>query len=70
MGYATKVQLIKRAKASDQYYINFPAAIAEAMDFEKGEQVEWIIEDREFLIVRRKNTPPAPISVKKTKLRS
>ena len=38
MGYPTKVQLIKRKK-SEQYYINFPAAIAQAMDFSKAEDV-------------------------------
>ena len=31
MGYPTKVQLISRKKTADQYYINFPTAIAEAM---------------------------------------
>jgi hypothetical protein len=30
MGYPTKVQLIKR-RQSEQWYINFPAAIAQAM---------------------------------------
>ena len=37
MGYPTKVQLISRKKGADQYYINFPTAIAEAMEFQKGE---------------------------------
>ncbi len=36
MGYPTRVQLIKR-KSSHQWYVNFPAAIAEAMEFEKSE---------------------------------
>ena len=70
MGYQTKVQLIRRAQSADQYYINFPTAIAEAMDFEKGEVVEWIIEDRQYLILHRKNAPAAPLAVKKTKRRS
>lgn len=70
MGYKTKVQLIHRAKTADQYYVNFPTAIAEAMDFEKGEEVEWIIEDRQYLILHRKNATAAPIAVKKTKRRS
>jgi len=43
MGYPTKVQLISRKKTADQYYINFPSAIAEAMGFSKGERVEWEI---------------------------
>ncbi len=65
MGYPTKVQLIKR-KASEQYYINFPAAIAQAMDFSKAEDVEWTISDKKHLILSRKVVPPDPINVKKT----
>ena len=45
MSYPTKVQLIQR-KESEQWYVNFPAAIAQAMEFEKGETVEWSIEDK------------------------
>jgi hypothetical protein len=52
MGYPTKVQLIRR-KASKQWYINFPAAIAAAMQFQKGETVEWTIQDRDSLLLRR-----------------
>jgi len=57
MGYPTRVQLIKR-KDSEQWYINFPAAIAQAMEFEKGETVEWIIEDKGLLALQRQKTPP------------
>jgi len=63
MGYATKVQLIKR-RASEQWYVNFPSAIAQAMEFSRGELVEWIIEDRGQLILRRKHMPES--AVKKT----
>jgi len=52
MGFPTKIQLIKRAK-SEQWYINFPSAIAQAMEFERGEVVEWIIEDRLKMILKR-----------------
>jgi hypothetical protein len=52
MGYPTKIQLIKRAK-SEQWYINFPSAIAQAMEFERGEVVEWLIEDKQRLILKR-----------------
>jgi hypothetical protein len=58
MGYPTKVQLIKR-KTSEQWYINFPAAVAQAMDFEKGESVEWHVEDRKQLVLDRLNPPPS-----------
>jgi hypothetical protein len=46
MGFPTKIQLIKRT-ASEQWYINFPSAVAQAMEFQKGEVVEWIIEDKQ-----------------------
>lgn len=52
MGYPTKVQLIQR-KTSEQWYINFPAALAQAMDFAKGEVVEWSVQDRTTLTLRR-----------------
>jgi hypothetical protein len=52
MGYPTKVQLIKRAK-SEQWYINFPSALAQAIEFKKGEVVEWVIDDRQRLILKR-----------------
>jgi hypothetical protein len=59
MGYATKVQLIKR-KSSEQWYVNFPAQLAAAMEFERGETVEWFVEDKNTLVLRRKS-PSAPI---------
>ena len=52
MGYPTRVQLIKR-KSSHQWYVNFPAAIAEAMEFEKSELVEWVIESKRKLSLKR-----------------
>ena len=70
MGYPTKVQLIRRKKTADQYYINFPTALAEAMELEKGEIIEWIIEDKANIIAHRRRVPPSPVTVKKTLLRS
>ena len=63
MGFATKVQLIKR-QASEQWYINFPSAIAQAMEFSRGETVEWIVEDKALLALRRLHPPPP--TLKKT----
>ena len=63
MGFPTKVQLIQR-KASEQWYINFPSAVAQAMEFSKGETVEWIVEDKSLLALRRLETPPS--ALKKT----
>ena len=57
MGLPTKVQLIKR-KASEQWYINFPSALAQAMDFSRGETVEWIRRGQEPAC------PPSPASAR------
>jgi len=70
MGYPTKVQLIQRSKGADQWYINFPTALAEAMDFEKGEEVHWHVEDKANLVLHRSHVKPSPVTVKKTKVRS
>jgi hypothetical protein len=65
MGFPTKVQLIQR-KESEQWYINFPSALAQAMEFAKGEEVEWIVADKAHLILSRQQAPPDPVRVKKT----
>jgi antitoxin component of MazEF toxin-antitoxin module len=63
MGYQTKVQVIKRA-SSVQWYINLPAQLAQALQFEQSEIVEWFVEDNATLALRRLN-PPEPILKKK-----
>lgn len=52
MGYPTKIQLISREKGN-QWYVNFPNALAEAMNFHKGETVEWEVESLQALKMRR-----------------
>lgn len=64
MGFPTKVQLIQR-RDSQQWYINFPSAVAQAMEFTRGEIVEWIVEDKNRLLLRRRKVSPA--ALKKTK---
>jgi hypothetical protein len=66
MGFNTKVQRIKR-KESEQWYINFPSAIAQAMEFSQSENVEWIISDKRHLILRRPEAPSDPINIKKNR---
>lgn len=63
MGFPTKVQLIKR-QASEQWYVNFPSALAQALEFTRGEIVEWIVEHKSLLALRRPSAP-APV-LKKT----
>jgi hypothetical protein len=64
VGYRTRVQLIKRQK-SEQWYINFPSALAQAMEFGQSENVEWIVSDKRHLILHRPEAPDDPILVKK-----
>lgn len=52
MSFRTKIQLIKR-QSSQQFYINFPSACAQMMDFRKGEVVEWVLTDDGDLLLRR-----------------
>lgn len=63
MGFPTKVQLIHR-RSSEQWYVNFPSAIAQAMEFERGEIVEWVVEDKSQLVLRRRRAPAS--ALKKT----
>jgi antitoxin component of MazEF toxin-antitoxin module len=75
MGYPTTIQLIVRDKGN-QWYVNFPNAIAKAMNFAKGEIVEWEIKsEKQFLLTRtrktnklmeRKRTDKWPVSKKST----
>lgn len=56
MGYPTKIQLISREKGN-QWYVNFPNALAEAMNFSKGETIEWEVESIKSLRMTRKIVP-------------
>lgn len=67
MGYPTKIQIIKRAN-SEQWYVNFPAAVAQAIEFQQGEIVEWLIDDHQNLVLKRSDEAVAPLKKKlKTK---
>lgn len=53
MGYESSVQVIERANRTRQFYLICPAPLAEAMELEKGEVIEWIIEDKHTLTIKR-----------------
>ena len=53
MGYLTKVQVIERANQTRQYYLICPAPLAQALELDKGEEIEWVVEDRNTLVIRR-----------------
>jgi bifunctional DNA-binding transcriptional regulator/antitoxin component of YhaV-PrlF toxin-antitoxin module len=54
MGYIAKIQRVDRGKTKS-FYINLPAAVAEACNIEKGEEMEWLIEDRDTFVLKRIN---------------
>lgn len=62
MGYIAKVQRVERGKTKS-FYINLPAAVAEACNIEKGEELEWLIEDKNTFVLRRIN--PIKPTIKK-----
>lgn len=53
MGYQSKVQVIERGGIQRQFYLICPAPLAQALEMEKGETIEWIVEDKWTLTVRR-----------------
>jgi antitoxin component of MazEF toxin-antitoxin module len=52
LGYNVKIQKVERP-TNTSFYVNFPAAIAEAADVQKGEEMEWLVEDRNTFILKR-----------------
>jgi hypothetical protein len=57
MGYPVKLQKVERP-TNRSYYLNFPVALAEAMQVQKGEEFVWILEDRNTLILQRSKPLP------------
>jgi hypothetical protein len=58
MGYRVKLQKVQRP-TNRSYYLNVPTALAEAMQVHKGEEFEWILEDRNTLVLRRLRPLPS-----------
>ena len=56
MGFPTNAQVIRR-KDSEPWYINFPSAVVQAMEFQRREIVEWFILDKPQLVLRRHSLP-------------
>ena len=63
MGYSTKIQCIKR-KASEQWYVNFPAAVAQTAEFQQGEVVEWLLDDNQNFVLKRSDEAVALLKKK------
>jgi len=54
MGYKVKLQKISRP-TNKSFFVSIPVVIVESMELEKGEALEWIIEDKNNIILRRVN---------------
>jgi len=54
MGYVIKVQKVDRP-TNRSYYLNLPVVLAEALELTKGEEWEWFVEDKNTLVLARKN---------------
>jgi hypothetical protein len=64
MGYQVKIQRVDRGNTKS-FYVNFPAAVAEAGEILKGEEMEWIIQDKDTYILKRVKTSKSLIINKK-----
>ena len=63
MGYVTKIQRVDRP-TNQSFYVIVPAPLAQAFGLDKGEEVEWIIEDKNLLLLRRSEPKKKFISKK------
>ena len=52
MGYKVRIQRVDRP-TNRSFYLNFPSPIADAVNMQKGEELEWLIEDRNTFLVKR-----------------
>jgi len=60
MGYPSKIQCIKRKTGWRQFYLNLPAALAEALDCEERETWSFTIVDRKTILLERSTDPRVP----------
>jgi antitoxin component of MazEF toxin-antitoxin module len=57
-GYLVKVQKVERP-TNRSYYVNLPVVLAEALEIEKGEEMKWLVEDKNTLLLCRTRNRPA-----------
>ncbi len=53
MGYESTVQVIQRGGKNRQWYLICPTPLAQALEIEKGERIEWVVEDKYTLTLKR-----------------
>lgn len=69
MGYKVKIQKVERP-TNTSFYVNFPAAIAEAADVQKGEAMEWVVEDRNTFVLKRVRERKSFLNMRKSKTKA
>ena len=62
MGYRIKIQKVERP-TNRSFYVNLTVVLAEAMNIKKGEAFDWIVEDKNILVLKR--VKPLKISKKR-----
>jgi len=57
MGYQSTVQVIQRSGKNRQWYLICPAPLAQALEIEKGEVIESVMEDKHRRVLKRTPRP-------------
>lgn len=52
MGYRVRLQKVDRP-TNRSFTVSLPVVLADSMGLEKGEEFEWIVEDRNTLVLQR-----------------
>jgi bifunctional DNA-binding transcriptional regulator/antitoxin component of YhaV-PrlF toxin-antitoxin module len=52
MGYLVKMQKVERP-TNQSFYLSFPSALAQALNIKKGESFEWIVENKNLVLLQR-----------------
>ncbi len=50
MGYKVKLQKINRP-TNKSFFVSIPVVLVESMNLEKGEEFEWILEDKNNTVI-------------------
>lgn len=57
MGYKVKLQKVSRP-TNNTFFVTVPVVLVDTMELEKGEEFEWFVEDKNTLVLRRKEPKP------------
>jgi len=64
LGCQVKVQKVERP-TNRSYYLNLPVVLAEGLEIAKGEEMKWLVEDKNTLLLcRAKPKPPRRLRAK------